>query len=71
MELKVSYPITFLKLLRVTDSTTSLSKVGETLSVIALVSSIGTTTGCELALFVLSTVCSILVLTSDFEDGAS
>ena len=44
IELKVSYPTTFLKLLRVTDSTWSLVNVGETLRVMALTSSIGTST---------------------------
>ena len=43
----MSYPRTFLKLFKVTDSTISLLKVGETFKVRALASSIGTTTGCE------------------------
>lgn len=43
----MSYPTTFLKLLRVTDSTTSLTYVGETFNVTALVSSIGTSTFTE------------------------
>jgi len=44
IELKVSYPTTFLKLLSVTDSTTSLTYVGDTLRVTALTSSIGIST---------------------------